>query len=210
MEWSFPDSGIINGFKLYQRAGDGEYDYDNPVMTLQPTDRTLTLSLDPTPGETHDYYFVLRAFSDTLESDSSNEVHYISVGTPPLKPVNLTGEFDKENSQISLEWTQPDDPDGYLVERWYVFYRLEGETDLTQIGSVIVPVDETTTNTVLATPFEAVEEGQSATVYFTVLAYRRSGVQSEYADAFSLFIDRTSGSLEPPSGLNITISLPVQ
>ncbi len=67
-----------DGYRLFQRAAGGVYNYSSPTWSGSGTSATLSNLAD---GAT--YYFVVRAFASSNESGDSNEVSYLTpIPTP--------------------------------------------------------------------------------------------------------------------------------
>lgn len=64
-----PSSGVVDGYRVFERQDGENYDYENPSWEGSGTTSTV-YNLDE--GVTH--YFVVRAFNEFGESADSNEV----------------------------------------------------------------------------------------------------------------------------------------
>ena len=71
-------SGQINGYRTFAREEGASYNYSQPDWDGQSPNCTIYGLFDDT-----DYYFVVRAYSDSGESGDSNEVHYPASGSDP-------------------------------------------------------------------------------------------------------------------------------
>jgi hypothetical protein len=205
LEWDYTteNQAKIDGFKLFMKKLPAkEYDYGNPVATISPSDRKYQIDVNPGENENITYSFVVRAYKDDKESTDSNQIDYLVVGIVPAIPVSLAGEYNSETSILSLSWKQP--LDDYDVWKWIVYYRLKGDNKFTEIGTV-----DKGQSLTLTKAFDAVKPGQSKTVFFTVVAFRRDNtVHSKNAAEFSIIIDRRVPPV-PPDNLIINIEIPV-
>jgi hypothetical protein len=206
LEWNYSadDQVKIDGFKIYmKRAYTEEYDFNNPETTLSADIRSYKIDLEPVNNSNRNYVFVVRAYKGEQESDNSNEVGYKVIGIKPAAPIELTGEYNRETSILNLSWEQPQDE--FDIWQWIVYYRLEDETEFTELGTV-----DKGQALMLTKDFNVVEPGQSKTVYFTVVAFRRDfTIHSENSAEFSIVIDR-QGPPVPPDNLKINIEIPVK
>ena len=205
LEWDYTadDQTNIDGFRLYmRRLYTEEYDYTNPVATIPPEYRNYQIDAEAGEDTNRTYSFVIRAYKGDEESTDSNEVNYLVVGIKPAAPIELTGEYNKETSILNLNWEQPQDD--FDIWKWIVYYRIDDDTEFIELGTV----DKGQALT-LVKDFNVVEPGQSKTVHFTVVAFRRDyTVHSENAAEFSIVIDR-QGPPVPPDNLKINIEIPV-
>jgi len=204
LEWDYENDQNIDGFKLYQKKKIQEaYDYTSPVLTIDANQRSAEVYVPVVADKVQGYNFVLRAFNSDYESGDSNQVEYFVVGIVPLAPINLTGEYNKLTSILNLSWEQPTDE--YEIWQWIVYYKINAEDQFVELGRV----DKGQALT-LTKDFNDVAEGDSRTVYFTVVSFRRDySVHSENSAEFSLVIDRTGPPI-PPENLKINIEIPVQ
>lgn len=204
LEWDYPTDVEIDGFKLFQkRLYTEEFDYTAPLATVGADVRSYKADVEAGVGANRTYSFVVRAYKDSEESTDSNQVDYLVVGIAPSAPIELTGEYNKETSILNLSWEQPQDE--WDIWRWLVYYRLEGETEFTELGQVHKGNALT-----LIKDFDVVPPGVSKTVHFAVVAFRRDyTIHSENSAEFSLVIDRTGPPI-PPENLKINIEIPVQ
>lgn len=204
LEWDYPDDQIIDGFKIYLKTKYTDtYDYTQPLATVESDARSYKYEAAATAGANVNYVFVVRAFKDDEESDDSNEVGHKVIGIAPATPISLTGEYNKDTSILNLSWEQPQDE--WDIWQWIVYYRLDDETEFTELGQV----DKGNALT-LTKDFDVVPAGESKTVYFTVVSFRRDyTIHSENSAEFSLVIDR-QGPPVPPENLKINIEIPVQ
>lgn len=73
------------GWKLFMREDGGTYNYTQPVATINYVngmtvfEATQPITISGNPGVPVSRYFVLRAFSGTVESGDSNEVTYTGI-----------------------------------------------------------------------------------------------------------------------------------
>ncbi|MGD8786311.1 MAG: fibronectin type III domain-containing protein [Phycisphaerales bacterium] len=205
LEWNYSteDQAKIDGFKLFmKKPSTAEYDYSNPIATISPSDRSYQIDVNPGENENITYSFVVRAYKDDKESADSNQVGYLVVGIVPAIPVSLAGEYNSETSILNLSWEQP--VDDFDVWKWIVYYRLEGDDKFIEIGRV-----DKGQSLTLTKAFDAVGPGQSKTVFFTVVAFRRDHtVHSQNAAEFAIVIDRRVPPV-PPDNLIINIEIPV-
>lgn len=204
LEWDYPENQAIDGFKLFMKKKVAEnFDYLSPVATLEPTARSVAVDAPTIANKVQGYDFVLRAIKGELESADSNSVQYYVVGVVPAAPTALNGEYNKETSIISLSWEQP--VDEYDIWQWIVYYRMEGQTEFSELGRV-----DKGQALILTEEFDKVAEGEEGTAYFTVVSFRRDyTVHSENSMEFALVIDRTGPPI-PPENLKINIEIPVQ
>jgi hypothetical protein len=85
LEWD-ANSDQATGYRLYQRAENGDYDYEHPVAEIQGRDTTRHTLEDVQPGTWH---WILRAHDDEgNESGNSNEVS-ATVDPEDEKPRNI-------------------------------------------------------------------------------------------------------------------------
>lgn len=204
LEWDYPDDQIIDGFKIYLKTKYTDtYDYTQPLVTLGSDIRAYQYDAAATPGANVNYVFVVRAYKDDEESDDSNEAGHKVIGIAPSAPIELAGEYNKDTSILNLSWEQP--VDEWDIWRWLVYYRLDDQTEFTELGQV----DKGNALT-LTKDFDVVPAGVSKTVHFAVVAFRRDfTIHSENSAEFSLVIDRL-GPPTPPENLIINIEIPVQ
>lgn len=205
LEWDYSaeDQAKIDGFKLFMKKRyQDSYDYNNPILTIPASDRTANVEAPAAIDAVQGYNWVIRAYKEAEESTDSNQVEYYVVGKIPATPINLTGEYNKETSLLYLSWEQPQDD--YDIWQWIVYYRLTDQSDFTELGRV----DKGQALT-LTKDFDAVANGESETVYFTVVSFRRDyTIHSPNSVEFSLLIDR-SGPPIAPDNLKINIEIPV-
>lgn len=206
LEWDYPaeDESKIDGFKLFmRRLYTEEYDYTNPVATIPAVDRNYQIEVSPGEGANRTYSFVIRAYKGDEQSTDSNQVEYLVVGIAPQAPINLTGDYNKDTSILNLSWEQPTDE--YDVWQWIVYYRLTDQIDFTELGRV-----DRGQALVLTQDFDVVAKGESETVFFTVVAFRRDyTIHSANAAEFALVIDR-QGPPAAPENLKINIEIEVK
>ena len=110
LEWD-PTSQTIDGYRIFMRIEGQNYDYDNPTWQGKDT----TCSMDGLEGG-NVYYFVARAYRDTLESPDSNEVRH----QPPV-PTASAGDDQivVANGPVTLDGSSSTNPDGGdLTYQW--------------------------------------------------------------------------------------------
>lgn len=204
LQWDY-DGGPADGFHIYYKSGG---DYSNPAATLEYPDgnipidiRQVTIDLPVTKGDVTKFVFIARTFKADNLSDPSNKVFYSVVGIPPLIPVTLEGNYDKEQSIIHVSWEQPQDE--YPTHHWRVYARISGESDFKEIG--LIRQEE---GLELTTDFDLVPVGEQHTCEFVVIAYRRSGVFSSNSEILAMDIDRTQ--VDPVKNLKLNIQIPVK
>ena len=73
-----PNDPAPDGYRVYARAEGQNYDYTSPVWPQSGDDPTQTTCTIDDLVEGTSYYFVVRAYVGTAESDDSNEVNHIS------------------------------------------------------------------------------------------------------------------------------------
>lgn len=83
-EWDANEQEIT-GYRLFQRAADGSYDYDQPVADIKGRE-TVRHTLEAVPAGT--WHWVLRAYDGDNESGDSNEVS-ATVEPDDEKPRNI-------------------------------------------------------------------------------------------------------------------------
>jgi|GEM_PF-2184355 len=78
LSWQAKSSPVPDGYSIYCRTQRSQYDYRYPVWTGRTTTTTIKNLADNTT-----YYFIVRSFKGSDESDDSNEVafHSSSTGT---------------------------------------------------------------------------------------------------------------------------------
>lgn len=200
LAWDMPE-GPYDGVRIYQKIGDGSY--SAPLATEEYPDGNIPAGSSELmvvmPGEENSvsvYSWVARAYLGEVESDDSNEVSYIVVNTIPLTPGSVTAEYDLETNQIVMSWDQPTEE--YMPDKWVIEYQI-GEGAWTPIGDI----PGGTNDFLFETPFDLIGDGEYGTVNFRVVAYRRSGVQSEASQTLPVEIDRR---IKPPiPQLNIEV-----
>lgn len=209
LQWDYNDPQEPDGFRIYSRTTGGQYDYNSALPTIEypdgnipPEVRAVTVDL---PGEQNaavKYEFVARAYVVDLNSDDSNQVDYIVVRIPPPKPIDLTGEFNRRESLIHIEWTQPQDD--YITNHWRVYYKLSEQeaSEYTELG--LIRKDNPLQ---LTTSFNVVGQGEHKSVDFVVVAYRRSGAWSGNSQTLTIDVDRRQPG--PVENLRINIEIPV-
>lgn len=206
LEWNYSaeDEAKIDGFMLFmRRLYTEEYDYTNPVATIPANERTYQINVDPGDNANRTYSFVVRAYKGDEQSTDSNQVDYLVVGITPQAPINLTGDYNKDTSILNLSWEQP--LDDFDIWQWIVYYRIDPEPEFTELGRV-----DRGQALILTKDFDVVQSGESKTVYFTVVSFRRDyNVHSGNSEEFSIVIDR-QGPPVPPDNLIINIEIPVQ
>jgi hypothetical protein len=107
-------TGDVTGYKIYYGTSSGSYinSKDAGNVTQYPL-ANLSLEVGTT------YYFVVRAYNASGESESSNETSYTlpspEDSTPPLAPQGVTASTSDVN--INLNWQANSEPDlsGYKV-----------------------------------------------------------------------------------------------
>lgn len=211
LEWDYPADAVIDGFKLFQTtpaknsAGQWieEFNYTTPLIgDISPDARFVDVDPPGEPDKVVKYIYEIRAFKGANESESSNRASYKVVNIIPTPPISLTGEYKYDESVITLSWQQP--ADGYDVFRWVVYYRMDTDIEFTKLGSI----DQGQVLSMVK-PFDVVPAGESRVVYFTVVAFRRSGVYSGNSQEFAITIDR-QGPPVTPGNLKININIPVE
>ena len=108
-----------DGYRLYQRLENQNYDYARPAWQGSATTCTLN---DLQDGAR--YYFVVRAFSGSQDSGDSNEVNFETTATNPNQAptanaggnqtavsqsrvfLDGSGSSDPENQSLTYSWTQ--------------------------------------------------------------------------------------------------------
>lgn len=200
----------VDGYYIYQFQKDETYDYTNPVKTVvypdgkipQHVDR-LIIDLEGIAGQDTKYRWVARSFRGDEQSDDSNEVEYVVALTIPPAPNELAGSFDKEAGMINLSWVQPVETQSYrMISHFIVYCRQQGDEEWKAIGRINSDNELT-----LQAPISAIMSEEKATLEFTIVAYRRSGVYSHNSDILSLEIDRTK--VPVIQNLRINIEIPV-
>lgn len=210
LEWDTPTGETPpEGYRIYQRTaveGD-QYDYVLPeITTLYPDGNipygvnSVVLDVPGTAGSVLKYLWVARAYRGENQSIDSNEVSYKVVNVPAVSPAALAAEYDPEAMTISLAWDQPQDD--HPIEKWIVYYRID--SNFVELGSVDSGQELT-----LSAPFDVIADGDMATVTFSVVAFRRSGVFSANSPEISLEIDRRSTEVDPIENLRININIPL-
>src|SRR4030042_5590779 len=114
------------------------------------------------------YYFRVRAYKATLNSDYSNIANAITLSdvTVPIAPSNLIAQAISD-SEINLSWTDnSDNEEGFKIE-----YLLEGETTWYEIGTT--EADITTGQIIGLSP--------GTSYYFRVRAYKAT-LNSDYSN----------------------------
>ena len=90
LTWSPITDSTIDGFKVFYRTEDGEYNYNLPECTASANSTSCDLIGLP-PGKT--LYFVVRSFLGNEMSENSNEVNCFS-GKPPTPNIILIESLD--------------------------------------------------------------------------------------------------------------------
>ena len=204
------NSSSPDGYRLFMRTNDNLYDYNLPVLftpypdgDIASGETSVTVQgLSGIPYELVNYSFVLRAFMSTDESGDSNEVLYSVDRTAPGAAMDLSGDYDKTEQKITLNFNQPDYD---KVAYWKVFYTESS-------GGPYVEF-ETAENTGLAdntvtSPFTYVLSGENKDIYFVIVSYRNSEVWSNNSNEILVNIDRRI--LMPPENLRLVVEVPVQ
>lgn len=207
LQWDMVDD--IDGYYLYQ-SNDGKYDYDNPVKTNEYPDgkipkivNSITIDLPGAAGIDTKYRFVGRSYRGNETSIDSNEVSYTVTLTPPIAPVELSGEYDKGAGLVKISWHQPPESEEWrTVSHWIVYYRVKGNYEWIPIGRIIPD-----SGLKMEAPFDTVAEGTRAQIEFVIVAYRRSGVYSQNSSILSIDIDRRE--IPPIQNLRINIEIPI-
>jgi len=161
---------------------------------------------------------------------------------PPLPAIEaatgLTGSFDKANSEISLNWTQP--PMLVNTETYYLVVRAQigtrGESDFMDSadseevsidqsngneatkwevhysmtsGGPYTKLDEVTSAGAITAPFTAVAAGTRAEVFFVVVTFGEEGTFSPDSAEHSIIVDRRVVP-PPPQNVDVSATIPVQ
>ena len=209
LQWDHSGDPAADGFHIFSRTAGGQYDYDSPMETIEypdgniPSDvRAVTIDLDGEPDAVLKYEFVARAFITDQTSDDSNQVDYTVVRIPPPKPIDLSGNFDKDQGLIHIEWTQP--ADDYATNHWRVYFKLAEQPpeEFTELG--LIKRDNPLE---LTAEFNIVAQGEQKDVDFVVVAYRRSGTWSGNSQTLTVNVDRRQ--VGPVENLRINIEIPV-
>lgn len=201
LQWDYSAEENPDGFRIYQRVVGEEYDYNTPLLSVAGDQRSVQFDLAGEPDAAIKYEFVAKAFLKDEQSDDSNPVEYTVVRVAPPVPIDLIGEFDRENSVIKIAWSQPTDE--YDVDHWRVYFRMTGsEDEYSEIGIVRKdnPLEITAT-------FNAVSIGERANIDFVVIAYRRNETYSGNSQIITIDVDRRR--LGVPQNLRINIEIPV-
>lgn len=208
--WDIPADSQLDGFRCYQKTAyaNDAYNYSNPVKTpIYPSGDipadvdTLRVNVLGEEGGILKYLWVCRSYKGNEQSSDSNEVAYKVINTAPPVPINLNGRYDDAEKMIYLAWDQP--LDNHIIYKWVVYYRIEGDSDYTEIAMVNYDQDPK-----IQAPFDVVLSGEKKTVYFTVVSFRRSGVYSENSAEYAIDIDRQK--IPPIENLRISIDIPIE
>jgi fibronectin type 3 domain-containing protein len=172
-------TGDVTGYKIYYGTSSGSYFYSKDAgnVTQYPL---ANLFLEE--GTT--YYFVVRAYNASGESESSNETSYAvpSPGdtTPPLAPQGLTSGVS--NLNITLNWQANAEPD---LAGYKVYY---GNSSRSYGPSI--PTGHVTSYTI-----DNLEAGK--TYYLAVVALDSAGNESGYSTEAVETIPTAPGGAPP-------------
>ena len=201
LQWDYSAEENPDGFRIYQRIIGEEYDYNTPLLSVSGDQRSVKFDIAGEPNAAIKYEFVARAYIDSDQSADSNQVTYQIVRIKPPIPIDLSGEFDRQNSMIKIGWSQPSDD--YEVAFWRVFFRLHGtEDEYTELGIVRkdMPLE-------ITAQFNIVEIGSRAEVDFTIVSYRINGTYSGNSQILTIDVDRRK--IGEVHNLRINIEIPV-
>jgi hypothetical protein len=113
IEWDAATGEVI-GYKIYYGTSSGSYTSSKTVGNV--TQYPLS-NLSLTEGAT--YYFVVKAYNDTTESDASNEISYeVSLPidtTPPLAPQGISAQVSDVSITLNWQANSESDLSGYRV-----------------------------------------------------------------------------------------------
>jgi hypothetical protein len=162
-EWDAA-TGDVQGYKIYYGTSLGNYIYSKDVGNV--TQYPLA-NLPMTEGTT--YYFVVRAYNNSGESEDSNEISYtvpqVSDTTPPLSPQKLTAGGSGVMRTLNWQANTETDLSGYKV--------YHGNSSRNYGPSI--PVGKVTSYTI-----DNLEEGK--TYYLAVTALDSTGNESGYSN----------------------------
>ncbi|MFW5640369.1 MAG: fibronectin type III domain-containing protein, partial [Thermodesulfobacteriota bacterium] len=165
-----PSTGDVTGYKLYYGDNSGAYDQQMDVGNQLE----CALSDLSTKDETK-YYFAVKAYNDTGESDFSNEVSWESGdSTPPITPQGFSVGVEPGKAIMEWQLNGEDDLNGY--------YAYCGEASRNY--GPPVPVGKNSSYTM-----SNLDEGK--TYYFAVSAVDTAGNESGYSTELSKTIPTT-------------------
>lgn len=182
-----------DGYRLFQKVDDGEYNYNSPLIISGSTDDqgnippdVLQVDVD-TPGEACKvltYKWVVRAYKADDESGDSNEVSAIVDLSCPSEVTSFSAEFNKDASSISMSFQQPS---GVDVAEWKIFWtRTPGDN-----YQLFDTVQNDGSNTATVTKaFTEVESGLMETIYFTIVSFKDDQLFSPNSSEIAIVIDR--------------------
>ena len=214
LQWDPVDG--VDGYYIYQtiRAGsppEHQFNYDQPVTNeLYPNGKIpqdvtqITIDLLGVEDADTKYMFTARAFRGDEKSENSNEVSYVVSLIPPFAAVELVGGYDKDAGLINLSWQQPGGEPEYRqpVSHWIVYCRERGAEEWKAIGRINSDHELS-----IEAPISAIMTGDKATLEFTIVSYRRSGVFSQNSDILSIEVDMRD--VPPIQNLRLNIEIPI-
>lgn len=133
LSWD-PNSPTPQGYRLFQRESDSEYDYSDYSDVGSQTSYTVSGLTDDTT-----YCFVVRAYAGPEESGDSNEAVFncgsgsaSSGGNPPSRPTTRTPvdgamDINLQPRLTTSAFYDPDSGDYHSQTRWQIF-RLDNDT----------------------------------------------------------------------------------
>jgi len=192
-----------DGYLLYQRDSDQNYNYDTPVANLPGSETTVTLNNLGEIGKSITYYWVVRAYLDKPSgldvSGDSNEVSNTYDYTLPQSATGLEATYNEADETITVAWQQ-DNP-GEVVN-WKIY------TSETQGGPYVL--FDTVANTGQTTPTTtkaiSVPEGTRKTIYFVVVSFKSEEIYSGNSSEVFVIVDKR---VVVPPVLRITATIPV-
>lgn len=197
----------VDGYYLYQAIRGGDpvshtFNYLDPIATLSQSQTEFEVDLPGETGADTKYVFVARSYRGDKMSIDSNVASYVVSLVPPFPAEGLDGKYDKDKAYVSISWVQPPETQAWRsIDHWIIYYRIAGG-DWVPIGRI-----DADHELKMEAPFDAVAQGEQASVDFVIVTYRRSGVYSENSDILTIDIDRRG--VPPVQNLRINIEIPI-
>lgn len=83
LSWDYDETVSIDGFRVFMKTHEGEFDYTNPAAEVSGSDREAEVNVPIVEGQLTIYEFVVRAFRGDRESEDSNICGY-TIDAAPL------------------------------------------------------------------------------------------------------------------------------
>jgi len=178
---------------IYDRLEGAQYDLLDPFAVVPqsygednlstPTEYSGTVNVPD--GERTTFYFMIRSSYEDLFSVNSEEVTFTADLTPLPAPTGFVGVFNQTSKSIDFTWDV--DNSGRVIN-WKVY---AGDTEGGPYPNELATIQAGETAPTTSIPMgDLFPEGQSTTVYFTLVAFAKFDIFSPNAGEVPITVDR--------------------